>query len=548
MKKSNKLILTAIFITLVTVTASNEMVADGRVMTGTSESVPHTDLSLNFIEDIEVTSNKSTGNILGKRPLLKRERGLLNERIYDENDKSPRENVRDGLRPANNLVIPSEKRVLKNSLPGRSSAGSPFSTADRRSLSPFSSLFSKPTIGPTNLRAISLPPINNLMVHGGNEEYDQWFAGILYDGGNLAFEYVDDGGENDLIGRFMPVSNSNVNSLLYDKRILVDSEAPEFLAFLEQLQGYSEYPEDYDFGINQKSEACKVIVVRCLGNASTIDAKKGEFDKISVAPQRVLMGPKNLFYYPGMLKLSAFFEHLFDKSRSTDFFNQFVTTFYAGVYGPRRKDLYDIVRVQDIPDSLIDDGLIRISVGLDVSEEMTAEEAFKEVNKRRQDFINADREVLVDKFGKDRLHYKELSPVPKTLEDVLDLTAIILQAHGSPDSMKSKVYEEKNISALQNFYLNRLDPLEVKNLLDVFLTKMLGLMEGAQCNCLKKNVKETGAAFLYAAYILTPEIAGMIENFGKLLEEVKIDDIVKMVDIVHESSIKVSEIKSKSIN
>lgn len=559
--------MNAIFIVLLlteTVKGFNDVVTPDitvglQVVTGTRESDPEDDIKLKLVsikdlfkEDLEyieasdIATNKSTSksNVLGPRPKLKRVQGLLNG---GDSFTPINERVAGSKRGRDNPVtieIPIEKRVLKNSFPIGRSASSPTSTADRRALSPFPNLFSK-SAGPSN--TVTLPRISNLKVHGGDEEYDQWFAGILYDGGDLPFEYVDDGGENDLIGRFMPVSNKDVNSLLYDMRILVDSQDPKFLAFLEQLRSYSEYPDDYDFEVEQKSESCKVIVVRCLGNGSTIDPKQGEFDKISLAPQRVLMSPRDLFYYPGMLKLSAFFEHLFDKSRSTDFFNQFVTTFYAGVYGPCRKDLYEIVRVQDIPESVIDDGLIRISVGLDESEQMTADEAFEEIREKRQEFINTDREQLVNKYGKDRLHYKELSPVPKTLEDVLDLTEIILESHETTGAIKAKIYEEKNISAMQSFYLNRFDPLEIKNLLDVFLTKMSGRIDGVSCNCVKRKVKETGAALLYAAYILTAEQDGidvMIENFEKLLKEADLMvNITDMVDIVHESSIKVSEIK-----
>ena len=54
-----------------------------------------------------------------------------------------------------------------------------------------------------------------------------------------------------------------------------------------------------------------------------------------------------------MLKLVLFFSSEFDPSCNTDFLYHSVSTFYSGVYGPSRKDLYYITRFEDIPESVI---------------------------------------------------------------------------------------------------------------------------------------------------------------------------------------------------
>ena len=378
-----------------------------------------------------------------------------------------------------------------------------YSRTQSRSISPLPNFFA-----PTAQKLVELPTMLNNLVYGDSVEYDKWLSEALYLDGE-EFEYVSQT-EYGLIGLFIPCNSNAVSTTLYEANIKGDMAKEEFQEFLGKLREYAEFPEHEDFSVRNKNEAAKMMVAYSLGKASTMS-----FDdvwKISDAPQRTVVTTRDLFYYPGMLQVAALFNHLFDPNRANEFFYQFIKTFYSGVYGPKREDLFGIARIEDIPVGVIKDNLIKISLGMTLSKEITLDQANFEVEKLKSDFYDPEkREMLVQVHGKETLNYRELDPVPKTLEDVLDATVEILKAYWRKHAVvtpskadeenilkaiKVRVFNENHVDIMQSFYLTKFSPIEVKTLMD---TLVLALKNPNLRH--KKIYRNFGASFMYAAYI-----------------------------------------------
>lgn len=240
------------------------------------------------------------------------------------------------------------------------------------------------------------------------------------------------------------------------------------------------------------------FVTGLLGKGSTIPFEKIRY--IGEFYDHTLFTARDYVYYPGLAKLAAFFVVEFDYNRADRFFHQFVKSAYSGVYGPRREDLKFITRIEDLP--------LGISLD-DLTHSVESVEAPVNPNIGRSTFVNPDNLETIMQYFPD-VKYQPLTSVPKTLDDVLDATEIILETFRwkggmSTDRETEKVFKEiysnQNVAHLQNFFL---DIASVEDCLE--------LMKLIPSNMYHNHY----AAFLYAAYLQFKDYS---------IEESKEDDL-----------------------
>ena len=403
-------------------------------------------------------------------------------------------------------------------------------SADRRSPS-FFRLPSRTSSLPI-LRPVELPALENPILFGDTlkRSFDNIVAMSLYSGRNEKFMNIAESFVNEVAGGLLPLSWEEPLKNLYLDRIIPDVDSEDFLFDINEnlkyiKEKYMDHPEYFsgesaeathtdlsDNGVQYKVifneeflsvEFTKGNVLKMtktvLGKGSTIAKSKSlnVDNKISVAHQNVLITPCDIFYYPGMLKLVLFFSSEFDPSCNTDFLYQFVSTFYSGVYGPSRKDLYYITRFEDIPESVIPIEMVLDSYQTDTE---AGEIARAKIDAAREYFLDPKfRDLIIKDYTKEEIRYKKLDPVPKTIEDVLEASKLILRmywkAHNltsqRPEDIDEFVYDEANIGHLQSFFL---DTFTFEDVLHLFTTLVIDLDPSTA-------YRDHSASFLYAAYI-----------------------------------------------
>ena len=287
------------------------------------------------------------------------------------------------------------------------------------------------------------------------------------------------------------------------------------------------------------------MLIYTLGKGSTKSDQI--FDKIYYAVQRVLVTPRDIFYYPGMLKLALFFKVEFDGSFATDFFDQFINTFYSGAYGPRRKDLFYITRFEDIPESVLPDSTLSKSV---VDGEIGDTPAARNVADTKASFLNAkNRELLLKTYGPEQLGYRELNPVPKTIDDVLEATKMILRKYwrvkriynNKHIDIDSLVYNQTNVDHMRSFYMD-IFKSDYESVLRLFTTLILDFGHNLE-------LRNHSASFLYAAFIeilRTHQGRGYEMTVSELEEKMRemfaLDINPKAFEEIHRQSVRVANV------
>lgn len=412
-----------------------------------------------------------------------------------------------------------------------------------------------------------IPPIRREALFGdpARMDYDSIVARALYADPTDQFTLVGDP-SYDLIAKFLPLSRSRLSENLYRDRIAHDLESGPFAQHVEKAQAYltSKFPQSLREQIEglermasnpaemtiQDAELLELRdpgvikdlarsnVMCSIGKGSTLDLNN--IHKLAEANQRVIFTPRDIFYYPGMLKVSLFFNLEFDPSRSNEFFDQFIRTFYAGVFGPCRQDLFYITRIQDIPASVLPDELLMKSLK-EESEEYAA------LNSQIRDYQNSflrpeNRDMLRVAYADHLLCYKKLTSVPKTTEDVLEATQRILKSYWSHMGItgvdvSDLIYSPQNIGHLQSFFM---DILSIEDVTLLFNALVIDFDYDP-------GLRNHSASFLYAAFIetiRTPrgsdiKFVALIQKKMKEMFELRTRPAV--LDSIHKESVRVSE-------
>jgi hypothetical protein len=408
--------------------------------------------------------------------------------------------------------------------------------------------------------SVPLPLLMNPEMFGSNEIYDAIFAGALYRNGEQ-FEPLSRT-EHSMLTGLMPLSRSALDRSLMSDGIHVDVMSPGVISMMRTLHDLTDHRGHEDFDPDMVRESIVRMVAYSIGKASTHSAD--DIDDLAECPQRVLITPRDIFYYPEMLKVCGLFVSMFDNSRSNEFFHQFISTFYSGVFGPRRADLFFITRMQMIPSEVITDRMIlqslnspeMINSGYIRDQTVTDDQielANSNIKSRRMYYLEpTNRDSIRFFHDKEKTRYTELDPVPKTLDDVLELSLALLEIDKtknhknwkfppSESQLRTAIYEPKNIKVLQSFFLNVLSPLEVKGLLEHFIFSL------GKDPYLAEYRNHT-ASFLYAAYIKALQLNDVelvpLVQLKTLMNElfsmrISLDRII--VDI-HQTSINCAEI------
>lgn len=431
---------------------------------------------------------------------------------------------------------------------------------------------------------IKLPMINRKRIFGEDPELDILLSKVLYNPGDLFEPLLDP--KYSMIGMLLPLSRSELGKKLYEDRIAKDLNDIKFYDQIRNAKLYlsqkyhNEDNEDimdktfedtievtnevrkieFEDAMNAKKiqneldsefwdedhlkESAKTFVVSSLAKGSTL---KDE-NKLGEAVQRVIFTPSDIFYYNGMLNLALFFSVEFDSNRADGFFDQFINTLFSGVYGPCRKDLFYISRIQDIPPTIIDDKMIIASLFNEDEEVRTMLEHVIE-NLKSYFLDPSNREYLRKIFKDDLIGYEELNRVPKTIEDVFEATFKILDNYWysnkipvNRDELRNLIKSPHHFKHLQNFYLDIFTFEKVENLFKVFL-------ETFQFKSLQ--FQKHAAAFLYAAYFET--IIQNIEIEGDLVinEKFEIEDLISKLNNIVNVKIGIDSLNSvhkRSIN
>lgn len=313
-----------------------------------------------------------------------------------------------------------------------------------------------------------------------------------------------------LTGRLVSFFGKDDRKSVYNE-MLEDMKDPGFRKFLLDVQGRKQSSDRY-FRPSSIKFTAKAFVSGLIGRGSTLafedNYKIGEFYKHTIFTQR------DYVYHRGLNRLAALFAAEFDPKVSDGLFFQFVSKAYSGVYGPSRCDLPFITRIENIP----------------------VENATKAV--RRYFLDPANLESVLNQYDKDLLGYRPLLPVPKTLDDVLDATEMILQAYHSRNAkdtfkpfIKQHAHVLRNVEHLQNFYL---DIAPIDQVIELFEL----IPNGPYQNHF--------AAFLYAAFIEHARhnhsfnLPRIKENFGKMIR-MKLN--LGLFEQIHQKSVEVAEYK-----
>ena len=392
---------------------------------------------------------------------------------------------------------------------------------------------------------IKLPSVRNQQLFGGvlKIAYDENVALTLYANEGDKFDAVSSP-DYGLIANMLPLSRLEPSKRL-SERIFNDlgepfvpqiKKAKKYIA--KKYKDYPEFfignPENEDFRSDDHLiEAVKSIVMCSLGKGSTLDLE--HVYKIGEASQRVIFTSRDIFYYPEMLKLALFFNLEFDPNYSNAFFDQFINTFYSGVYGPRRSDLFYIARFQDIPVEVISDQMLV--------------ESFKEGNEAlldqiesiKESFLNPKNRISFLEKYKNEIEYIDLNPVPKTVDDVLEATVLVLNHYVKKNDisriklgeMKGLIYTPENINHMQSFYMT-IFPIE--NVLSLFGSLVVDYDY-------PEAYRKHAASFLYAAFIeilrSTNHVASQInltQLEAKMKEMFQLEIKGKKLNAIHKKS------------
>lgn len=378
----------------------------------------------------------------------------------------------------------------------------------------------------------------------------------------------------DMIAKMLPLSRFELSRNLFKDRIVHDLDGKNFAALIGQAQSYltSKFSDELlaqveELKLKTSRNALKVHEIELLelrevaflkesarsnvmcsiGKGSTIDLSN--IYKIAEYNLRVIFTPRDIFYYPGMLKLSIFFNLEFDPSVSNDFFDQFIRTFYSGVYGPRRQDLFYITRIQDIPEADIPDGMLvrsgELMEGIEVLKSLIEDARSLEQAEQVEELtgalknlegeyavlnneIQAIREMFLDPLKRSRLRlpytnrqhcYNELTPIPKTVEDVLEATQMILGTYwadmglrsGQLSEMYEEIYSQENLNYLQSFFMDIFSIQGIQYLFKTFVADFK----------YDQRLRNHSASFLYAAFIETMRLSKRGPQY------MKVDDLIK---------------------
>ena len=415
--------------------------------------------------------------------------------------------------------------------------------------------------------------------------FDNIVAMALYGGPHDNFQNILDDHVNGLAGGLLPLSRYEPNkSLIKDgveQEVMTSESLNEHVAWavdyinrkykdnlelfkvLDGIENASARDEEYlkalytnmddqraqdrqEFRCPDHTKAGIInMLIYTLGKGST---KSDQFsDKLCYAVQRLLVTPRDIFYYPGMLKLALFFKVEFDGSFATDFFDQFINSFYSGAYGPRRKDLFYITRFEDIPESVLPDSTLTKSV---VDGEIRDTPAARNIADTKASFLNAkNRELFLKTYGPEQLGYRELNPVPKTIDDVLEATKMILRKYWRVKRIHNNkhididglVYNQTNVDHMRSFYMD-IFKSDYESILRLFTTLILDFGHNLE-------LRNHSASFLYAAFIeilRTHQGRGYEMTVGELEEKMRemfaMDINPKAFEEIHRQSVRVADV------
>lgn len=381
---------------------------------------------------------------------------------------------------------------------------------------------------------IKLP---DLYLDESNEAYEDEVAACLYSLPGENFHDVTNV-EYSMMAKMLPVFRTREGTRFVHEVIAEDIVSEAFKSFLAVLfEGKEE-----DVSEELVNESIQTLVWRAIGKACSLSEEN--VYKLGEAPQRVLLTERDLVYYPGMLRLAALFGEIFDPNRANGFFYQFLRTFYSGVYGPKRRDLNHIARIEDIPARVMSDRLLNGSLGR-LNEEET-ESANASISAIRETYLNPEYRELLMTNRSAQITLRELDPVPKTLEDVLEATELILNATCGKGnkrlaSLRENLYDPVNVNHLQSFFLTVFKPLDAKILLDSLLFSMM--IEKVA------GFRDHAAAFLYAAWLLALEAVGNVDQAvtvvsiqQKLAQILRTRVRIEELNRIHERSVRVANI------
>lgn len=343
-----------------------------------------------------------------------------------------------------------------------------------------------------------------------DDEREKQLARVLYSDPTSYFEQINEP-EHLIVARVVSFFGKDERSAIYNQMI-EDMSKTDFYTFLIDIQNRKQKLDIIDeyFDLDLLKNSTEAFVSGLIGRGCTLNFQDNY--KLLEFYENTLVTPKDFVYHRGLNRLAALFVSEFDPNRADAFFYQFVKTAYSGVYGPLRSELRYITRIENIPLNPV-----------------TPED--------RKYFLDpSNRDFLRSCYTRKQLCYKPLIPVPKTLDDVLDATVLILRAYRDKFDQSNAATEKfirdpANIEHLQTFYLDL-----------GLIEEVLELLEMIPIGPYQPHF----AAFCYAAFIQFTQfhrgfnVHEIKKTLKTMLESLEID--LEALDAIHEQSIKVAEI------
>lgn len=167
-----------------------------------------------------------------------------------------------------------------------------------------------------------------------------------------------------LIGGWLSPGPKNPNGMLMESVITPAVESRDFQYFLREMaqslmrSDSSRLDGQYTHELSSHiiAENARLFVARLIGSTSNLPLEMNEAI-VGNDQLRVIGTQKEVFFRPGLLRVAAMFAVRFDPNHAAEVFDFFVKKRMPGVWGPTRDELYEIAKVNWIPEERMSEAL-----------------------------------------------------------------------------------------------------------------------------------------------------------------------------------------------